>query len=70
MCSKVVTVIYGEKQFHIARSCMSTSGLSSFMQKALIGALHQTPPSSIKKWNTGALSVIEATPKITTGNFK
>jgi hypothetical protein len=41
--------MYGEKQFHITKSWMSTAGLSSFMQKALIGALHQTPPSSIRK---------------------
>jgi hypothetical protein len=70
MCSNVVTAIYGEKQFHMTKSWISTSGLSSLIQNAFIGALHQTPPSSIKKWNTGALSVTEATPKITTGNFK
>jgi hypothetical protein len=49
MCSKVVTVMWEEKLFHITNSCRSTSGLSRDEQKAFIGALHQTPPSSIKK---------------------
>jgi hypothetical protein len=39
------------------------------VQKALIGILHQIPPSSIKKWNKGLLLLILETPKITHGKY-